>query len=251
MANEFAGKVIIVTGAGSGLGRAASLRFAEQGASVCIAGRSVEKLHETRQQMGDINSRCIVYAEELGEADVCAELVQTVIETYGKIDVLCNVAAEVIMHELSHVTPEEWQRLLASNLSAPFFLMQAAMPHLIKTKGNIVNVASTGAVMGQAYLAPYTATKFGLVGLSKSLAMEFMNQPVRINALAPGPMSSELAQDFTIPETVDPALMGRYTGMRPPASPDEVAELLLFLASDKASAIHGACYLIDGGVTTG
>jgi NAD(P)-dependent dehydrogenase (short-subunit alcohol dehydrogenase family) len=251
MATEFSGKVVIVTGADSGLGRAASLCFAAEGACVCIAGRSVEKLEETKRQMGDIGERCLIFTAELGEADICAELINAVTTAFGKIDVLCNVAAEVMMHPLADVSSEQWHRMVDSNVSAPLFLIQAAMPHLLKTKGNVVNVASTGSVMGQAYLAPYTATKFALVGLTKSLAMEFINQPVRINALAPGPMSSELAQNFDIPEVVDPDLMSRYTGIRKPATPEEVAELLVFLASEKASAIHGACYLIDNGLTAG
>jgi meso-butanediol dehydrogenase/(S,S)-butanediol dehydrogenase/diacetyl reductase len=226
MRMDFAGKVVLVTGAGSGLGRAASLAFAREGAALCLVGRSRAKLEETGRL--------------IGEPHGCREAIEGAMTAFGRLDVLCNIAADVMFHRLADIKEEEWNRTIASNLSGPFFLMQAAMPHLIESGGNIICVASTAGFMGQAYLAPYTASKFGLVGLTLSLAMEMMDSPVRINILSPGPMRTEMTQGMSFPDFADPRLLARYTGMRPPCPPEDVAEPLLFLASDRARHVHGA-----------
>ncbi|MDB6063577.1 MAG: short-chain dehydrogenase/reductase [Verrucomicrobiaceae bacterium] len=246
---EFAGKVVIITGAGSGLGRAASIGFAREGATLCLAGRTESKLIETSRQIG--GDKAIHVATDLGNPAACAAVIEATIKAFGRIDVLCNVAADVFFQRYSDVTPESWNQLVASNLTAPFFMMQAAMPHLLESHGNIVNVASTGGTMGQAYLAPYTATKFGLLGLTRSLAMEMMKNPVRINALSPGPMQTEMIAGTSFPDYADPQLVSHYVGMRPVPPPEDLVETLLFLASDRAKAVHGANWAADGGITSG
>lgn len=248
---EFTGKVVLVTGAGSGLGRAASLAFAREGATLCLLGRSAYKLAETARLIGEAGGRSVELPFDLGDADDCAASIAAAIAAFGRLDVLCNIAADVIFHQLPDVTAAQWHRTIASNLSGPFFLMQAAMPHLIESHGNIISVASTAGFMGQAYLAPYTASKFGLVGLTLSLAMEMMDIPVRINVLAPGPMRTEMLQGMAFPDFADPRLLARYTGMRPPCPPEDVVEPLLFLASDRARRVHGACWAVDGGIMAG
>lgn len=251
MSGDFKNKTVVITGAGSGLGKAASIAFAEQGANVCIVGRSREKLIDTQRKIEAHGGACLLISIDLGTADAGQQVVEKTLAKFNGIDVLCNIAAEVKLHRLEDITPEDWQRMLASNLTAPLFLMQAAMPFLKISRGNVVNVSSTGGVMGQAYLAPYTATKFGLEGLTKSLAMEFINEPVRINTLAPGPINTEMAHNVKFPDYIDMNLFNRYSGFRAPSDVQDIVEPLLFLASDKARAIHGACYMVDGGVTTG
>lgn len=248
---EFSGKVVLVTGAGSGLGRAASLAFAREGGAICLLGRSADKLQETARLIRDGGGQCVELACDLGDGTACVEAVAGAIAAFGRLDVLCNIAADVMFHQIADIKPEEWHRTIASNLSGPFFLMQAALPHLIESHGNIISVASTAGFMGQAYLAPYTASKFGLVGLTLSLAMELMDSPVRINVLAPGPMRTEMTQNMSFPDFADPKLLARYVGMRPPCPPEDVVEPLLFLASDRARRVHGACWAVDGGITTG
>jgi NAD(P)-dependent dehydrogenase (short-subunit alcohol dehydrogenase family) len=149
------------------------------------------------------------------------------------------------------MTTQDWSKLFAANVTAPFFLMQAAMPHLIETKGNIVNVVSTAAFLGQAYTAPYGATKAALLSLTKSLAMEMMHSPVRINALAPGGMLTEMVTTLEFPQDADQSLIARYIGLRPPAQPEDIVEPLMFLASERARSVHGACYTADSGITAG
>ena len=170
---------------------------------------------------------------------------------FGRLDVLCNVAGILRFHALADVSAEDWNKLIAANLTAPFFMMQASMPHLVESKGNVVNVASTAAFIGQSYTAPYAATKAALLSLTKSLAMEFIKSPVRINAIAPGGMMTEMVQGLAFPEGADTDMILRYCGFRPPNTPEDIVEPLLFLASDRARAVHGACYTADNGITAG
>ncbi|MBB3982261.1 NAD(P)-dependent dehydrogenase (short-subunit alcohol dehydrogenase family) [Sphingobium fontiphilum] len=248
---EFTGKVVLVTGAASGLGRAAALRFAAEGAQVCLADLNAEGLVETARRITAAGGESASCAGDLGDPAHCAEAVATAIEAFGRLDVLCNVAGILRFHALAKVTADDWARLFAANVSAPFFMMQAAMPHLVETKGNVVNVVSTAAFLGQAYTAPYSATKAALLSLTKSLAMEFMHAPVRINALAPGGMMTEMVQTLEFPQDADQSLIARYIGLRPPAQPEDIVEPMLFLASDRARTVHGACYTADSGITAG
>lgn len=248
---EFAGKVVLVTGAASGLGRAASLRFAAEGARLCLVDLNQDGLTETARRIAEAGGASVVYAGDLGDPANCAKAVAAAIEAFGRLDVLCNVAGILKFHALADVTADVWGRLFSANVTAPFFMIQAAMPHLVETEGNVVNVVSTAAFLGQAYTAPYAATKAALLSLTKSLAMEFMHAPVRINALAPGGMLTEMIQSLQFPENADQSLIARYIGIRPPSQPDDIVEPLMFLASDRARSVHGACYSADNGITAG
>ena len=248
---EFAGKAIAVTGAASGLGRAASIRFANEGGKLCLIDLNQRGLEETAASITGAGGECVSVAGDLGEPANCKVAVAAAIEAFGRLDVLCNVAGILRFHALEQVTPADWDRLFSANVSSAFFMMQAAMPHLIEAEGNVVNVVSTASFLGQAYTAPYAATKSALLSLTKSLAMEFMHQPVRINALAPGGMLTEMVADLEFPEQADQTLIARYIGLRPPSQPGDIVESLLFLASDRAKSVHGACIMADNGITAG
>lgn len=248
---EFDAKVVLVTGAASGLGRAASVRFAQEGAQVCLVDINAAGLSETARTITDAGGLCANYCGDLGLPSNCADAVNVAIEAFGRLDVLCNVAGILRFHALADVSAEDWNKLFAVNVTAPFFMTQAAMPHLVESKGNVVNVASTAAFIGQSYTAPYAATKAALLSLTKSLAMEFIKSPVRINAIAPGGMMTEMVQGLAFPEGADTDMILRYCGFRPPNTPEDVVEPLLFLASERARAVHGACYTADNGITAG
>lgn len=248
---EFDDKVVLITGSASGLGRAASVRFAREGAQVCLVDINRDGLDETARMIANAGGRCTQYAGDLGQPSSCAAAVSTAIETFGRLDVLCNVAGILRFHALADVTAEDWQMLFAANVTAPLFMMQAAMPHLVAASGNVVNVASTAAFIGQSYTAPYAATKAALLSLTKSIAMEFIKSPVRINAIAPGGMLTEMVQGLTFPEGADTDMILRYCGFRPPNTPEDIVEPMIFLASDRARAVHGACYTADNGITAG
>lgn len=249
--SEFTGKAVLITGAASGLGRALSIRFAAEGAQVWAVDINAEGLTETVETITATGGICGSFRADLGVADNCSHAVAGAIAAYGKLDVLCNVAGILRFHALKDVSQDDWARLLAANVTAPFFMMQAAMAHLIETQGNVVNVASTAAFLGQSYTAPYAATKAALLSLTRSLAMEFIKSPVRINAIAPGGMLTEMVQGLEFPAGADTELIQRYCGFRPPSTPEDIVEPVLFLASDRARAVHGACYTADNGITAG
>ena len=248
---EFAGKVVLVTGAASGLGRAASMRFAAEGAKLCLVDLNSDGLAETAAGITEAGGEAVIHSADLGDPANCAKAMASAVAAFGRLDVLCNIAGILRFHALGDVTPEDWNKLFSANVAAAFFMIQAAMPHLIKTKGNVVNIVSTAAFVGQAYTAPYAATKAALLSLTKSLAMEFMHAPVRINALAPGGMMTEMVQNLEFPEDADQSLIARYIGIRPPSQPEDIVEPLIFLASDRARSVHGACYNADNGITSG
>jgi len=250
-AGQFAGRVVLVTGAASGLGQAASIRFATEGAKLCLVDLNESGLEETAQAIAKVGGSSVRFAGDLGNQANCAAAVATALDTFGRLDVLCNVAGMLRMHPLAEISVDDWDRLISANLSAPLYMMQAAMPHLIEAHGNVINVVSTAAFLGQAYMAPYGATKAALLSLTRSLAMEFMHQPVRINALAPGGMLTPMATGLKIPDGLAMDLVGRYMGIRPPSEIEDIVEPLMFLASDRAKAVHGACYSADNGITAG
>ena len=140
---------------------------------------------------------------------------------------------------------------VAVNAAAPFWFAQAAIPHLIESRGNIVNVLSQSALIGTSYIVPYSMSKAAALQLTKSLSVEYAGQPIRINAVAPGSMMTEISEATRPPADADFALIRRYSGQRPPADVAEVAAVAAFLASDAASAVHGAVWTADGGVTAG
>jgi NAD(P)-dependent dehydrogenase (short-subunit alcohol dehydrogenase family) len=156
--------------------------------------------------------------------------------------VMCNA------HEMRAI---DYEKTLAVNLSAPFYLMQAAIPHLLQTQGAVVNVTSSAAFVGEAYAAAYCAAKAGLTHMTKALAMEYVHKPIRFNAVAPGGMATNIGNTIKMPEGVDYALVKRYTGLRGLVEVDDVAEMIAFLASDAGRSYHGACISIDRGVTAG
>jgi NAD(P)-dependent dehydrogenase (short-subunit alcohol dehydrogenase family) len=248
---EFSGKVVLVTGAASGLGRAASLRFAAEGAQVFMVDINAEALAETQRRIAAAGGDSCQLACDLAQTENCSSAVDASIATYGRLDILCNIAGILNFHALGDVTTDAWSRIFAINVTAPFFMVQAAMPHLLASSGNVVNIVSTAAFSGQAYLAPYAASKAALLSLTKSLAMEFMHFPVRINALAPGGMLTEMVQGLEFPPDADQSLVARYIGIRPPSQPEDIVEPLLFLASDRARSVHGAIYTADNGITAG
>jgi NAD(P)-dependent dehydrogenase (short-subunit alcohol dehydrogenase family) len=246
---EFSGKAVLVTGAASGLGKATALAFARAGACLCLVDLNEAGLGATLGEVEALGARAVIFATDISVPVHCADAVAAAVAAFGHLDALCNVAGIVEFAHLKDVTPERWNRMFAVNLTAPFFFCQAAMPHLIESHGAIVNVASAAAFRGQPYTAAYNASKAALVSVTKSLATEFVKRPVRINAITPGSMITGMASTV-IPADVDPELIGRMMAIRPPAQPDDMTDLILYLASNRARAVHGATFGIDCGMTT-
>jgi NAD(P)-dependent dehydrogenase (short-subunit alcohol dehydrogenase family) len=242
------GKAALVTGAASGLGRAAALRLAEAGARVCLVDVDTKGLAETAELIG---SEALVHAANLADPAHCAPAVAATVAQFGRLDALCNVAGIIKFANSHEMDPRLWDLTLAINLTAPFLLSQAAIPHLLEANGAIVNVASTAAMVGEAYAAAYCASKAGLVQMTKSMAMEYVRKPIRINAVAPGGMITNIANGMTMPEGVEYDLIQRFSGLRGQVEVADVAELVAMLASPAGRGYHGSCIALDAGITAG
>lgn len=247
IATDMSGKVALVTGAASGLGRETALALSKAGAKVYLVDVNAEGLAETAGMIEGSASE----TADLSDAQACGKVVAAAVETFGRLDALCNVAGLIYLANTPDMPFERLQRTLDVNLSAPFVLSQAAIPHLLETDGAIVNVASSASFIGEAYAAAYCASKWGIIGMTKAMAMEFQKKPIRINAVAPGGMVTNIAANFVPPEGCDFELIKRFSGMRGTVEVEDVANMILLLASDAGRGFHGACINIDKGITAG
>jgi NAD(P)-dependent dehydrogenase (short-subunit alcohol dehydrogenase family) len=245
------GKSVLVTGAASGLGRATAFTLGRAGADVCIVDLNAEGLEETATQLRSLGVRVLVHAADLALRDNCSNAVAAAVATFGRLDALCNVAGIIVMCNAHEMRAVDYEKTIAVNLNAPFYLMQAAIPHLLQAQGAVVNVTSTAAFVGEAYAAAYCATKAGLTHMTKALAMEYVHEPIRFNSVAPGGMATNIANSIKMPEGVDYALIKRFSGLRGMVEIDDVADIIAFLASDAGRSYHGACINIDRGITAG
>jgi len=250
--SDMHGKVALVTGAAAGLGRATALRLAEVGADVAVLDLAAEGLAETAAQIRAMDRRALELPLDRSQRANCALAVERAVDEFGRLDALCNVAGVMLPGATEETSDADWDLTMAVNLSAPFFLIRAAIPHLRVSHGAIVNVTSCAAFQGQAYFAAYCATKSGLTNMTKALAMEFTYEPIRVNAVAPGGMMTGLTAGMARLAGRDMRLIAKIPSARPELCEiEDVAECVAFLATDAARGYHGACINIDAGVTAG
>lgn len=251
MSQQATARVALVTGAARGLGKAIAEALADQGVALLLVDILADRLAETRNELEARGARAAVFATDISVRANCVAAVETAIAEFGRLDILVNAAGLMRFNHAVDVPEEEFVRIMQVNAAAPFWLAQAAIPHLIESQGNIVNVLSQSAFLGTSYLVPYSMSKGALLQMTKSLAVELVDKPIRVNAVAPGGMMTEISADASFPENVDFAKIKRYSGERPPADPAEVAAVVAFISSPAASNVHGAVWTADGGVTAG
>ncbi|MFJ6350908.1 SDR family NAD(P)-dependent oxidoreductase [Streptomyces sp. NPDC092046] len=254
-AQDFTGRTVVVTGAGSGIGRATALAFAERGARVLVADLNAESAAEVTARIQETGRTAVAVVGDLSDQAVVDRLVATALAadgpdgTSGTIDVLVNNAGIMdSMSAVADVTDAEWERLLRINLTAPFLLTRAVLPHMLDAgRGAVVFTASEAALRGSAAGAAYTAAKHGIVGLTKSLAVTYRHRGIRSNAVAPGGTITNIRLDID-PEAAGPQALGAYMGnVGQPAEAETQAAAIVFLASDAARNINGAVLPVDGG----
>ena len=243
---RFAGKVVIVTGAGSGIGAATARRFLEEGAGVVINGRRKNKLEETAD--GFPADRVLIDDGDISDKPYVLGLVERSLERFKRIDVLVNNAAILVLGSFGETSDEDWHRVMKTNVDGVFYAIRATLPHLLRSKGSIVNVSSVSGLGGDWYQSFYNASKGAVSNLTRALALELGAHGVRVNAVDPSLTLTEMTEGLRQHEKLMERALERIPLGRA-ARPEEIASVIAFLASDDASFVNGVNLPVDGGVT--
>lgn len=248
--NEMKSKVALITGASSGIGRATALKFAAEGAKVALVARRADKLAEVVRAIGaDGGVARAIPADVTMEADI-ERAVRETVEAFGGIDVLVNAAGIIASGTIETTQLQDWDYMMNVNARAPFYLMQCAMPYLIERHGNVVNVSSVTGIRAFPGVLAYCASKAAVDQLTHCAALEMAAQGVRVNAVNPGVVLTRLHRSGGMDEQAYAAFLERSKTTHPlgrVGQPEEIAELVYFLASPRAGWITGVSYSIDGG----
>jgi NAD(P)-dependent dehydrogenase (short-subunit alcohol dehydrogenase family) len=245
-AHRFRDKVVVITGGDSGIGRAASIGFAKEGARVAIIYLNEhEDAQKTKEIIENNGSEALLIATDISREEACADAIKEIITTFGRIDVLCNNAAEQHpQKDIENISQEQLIGTFATNIFSMFYMVQSALPHM-KGGASIINITSITAYAGNKDLLDYSSTKGAIVAFTRSLAQNLVEKGIRVNAVAPGPIWTPLIPSTFPPEKV--ATFGGDTPMKRPGQPDEVAPAIIFLASDDATYITGQTIHVNGG----
>ena len=239
----------MVTGAGSGLGHATALRFAAEGGRVACLDVLLETVEKTAAEIAQAGSAARAYKVDVADPASVRAAVTAAAKDLGRPSILVNCAG-IGKFAHSHEMPfEDWARIIGVNLTGTFLMSQAVLPYLLDGGGNIVNIASNAALMGQPYSAAYCASKGGVIQLTRALADEYLNRNVRVNAVAPGGIATPLQHAFKLPEGADHRLIRKLMSPLGNAQPEEVASLIAFVASEEGRYMTGSILSIDGGLT--
>ncbi|UOQ53243.1 SDR family NAD(P)-dependent oxidoreductase [Hymenobacter cellulosivorans] len=252
MTRRLEGKVAIVTGGGAGIGEAISKKFAREGAAVVVVGFAEDPVGDVVEEIVAAGGRALAFTGDISNQATAEACVQQAVSQFGKLDVLVNNAGVFpATDELDKYPVEAFEYMIKNNIYTVFHMSRAALPYLQKTRGNIISAGSEAGQMGSPNITPYGGTKAWVMTFSKGLAVEQAKYGVRVNCVGPGPIDTAWTHKETGPmdkkmekNTVEGVPMGRR------GTPEEVANVYLFLASDEASYVTGATYFVDGGVTS-
>jgi 3-oxoacyl-[acyl-carrier protein] reductase len=247
MAGRLDGKVALITGAGSGIGRASAERFAAEGAQVVVV--DLKGAEETVAAIEAAGGEALALRTDVADEDAVAAMAGVALDQFGKVDVLMNNAGVLDDYLPAADTPTEvWRRVLGVNIDAQFFTSRALLPQMVERgDGAIINVASTAGLNGGNGGAAYTTSKHAVIGFTRQLCFDYARKGIRCNVICPGAVETGMTKeifaspDAAVMEAVESAPIGRW------AQPDELANAALFLASDEASFVNGAVYVVDGG----
>ncbi len=245
---NYENKIVIVTGAGSGMGRAMVGEFVSRGARVAVMDINLERAKETVDWLGD-PSMAHALQVDVSSEDSVKQGVGAVIARWGRVDLLCNNAGILDGHATAHeVSLAEWNRVLAVNLTGPFLMARAVIPQMLaQGKGVIINTSSTSGFSAAGGGSAYTASKHGVIGLTRQLTFEYGARGIRVNSICPGATATPLALPEHNSASPDMDLAISKVPARRWCQPEEIAKLAAFLGSDDADYVHGSEYVMDGG----
>lgn len=245
---DLTGRVVIITGGSRGIGRAAADGFAALGARVVIASRKADACEQAAAQVRAAGGSALGVATHMGDLDAVEQLVDRTVEAFGGVDVVVNNAANALAQPIGGITPEAWQKSFDVNVRGALFLVQEALPHLAKSgRGVVINLVSVGIYTSGQGMAMYLAGKNALEMLTRTMAAELAPHRVRVNALAPGVIDTDMVRNNP-PEVQRAMLAGQPMGRM--GRPDELVPAFAFLASDASSFMTGQTLVVDGGQTT-
>ena len=243
---RFEGKVALITGAASGIGAATAERLADEGAKLILADVQETALKEVVEKLQSKGTEVFATVSDVSNPIDVEDTVGGGVKQFGKLDVLCNIAG-ILQFSHTHEYPlEDWNRILGVNLTGTFLMCRAAIPHLLETKGNIVNMSSIAGLAGHPWTAAYSASKGGILALTYSLAVEYGKQGLRANAICPGSIQTPITKAFQVPKGADQKLVHRIMPLDTSRGPETVASTVAFVASEDACHINGESIRVDG-----
>lgn len=250
MLQRLSDRVVIITGAASGIGQATAIRAAAEGASVLATDINAEGLADTKATIDGASGQCLTVVADISSETDAAGIVATAVDTWGRIDGLANIAGMLRSGRTHEFSLDSWNQILSVNLTGTFLMCREALPHLVESKGSIVNAASTSSFFGHPFMGAYAASKGAILSFTQAIAVEYCKVPVRANCVAPGSVHSGITSNVQYPAdlTADEGKL-IYRIMSPTGfgEPADVASVAAMLLSDDGKHITGECIRIDGG----
>jgi A-factor type gamma-butyrolactone 1'-reductase (1S-forming) len=252
MSKQFENKVVLITGGNSGIGQSTAVAFAEEGATVIIGGRNEQKGKKVLEILKNTGAKSQFINVDVSKSNEVKKLIEKAVEIFGKIDIAFNCGGiDGVKKPLIQIEDNEWDEVIDTNLKGTFLLLKYEIIQMLKqnTPATIVNMASVSGILGRPNRAPYNSSRSGVIGLTKTAAVEYIRKGIRINAVAPASVKTELFDNYT---KNDPATQAQYAEGMPIGricTPEEVADSVLWLCSDKSSFVVGHTLVLDGGFT--